>query len=80
MEPRSGMWVKQKKTGRLGIVSAYGPTWWEAYYVDGGTGDYTYPEHDKLRAIKDQSQTIGAFLENAPFEKRQMLDDIRAGQ
>lgn len=25
-----------------------------------------YPEHDKLSAVKDQSQTIGAFLEWMP--------------
>lgn len=25
-----------------------------------------YPEHDKLRAIKERSQPIGNFLENTP--------------
>lgn len=28
-----------------------------------------YPEHDKLSAIKDKSQSIGEFLEWLDFEK-----------
>lgn len=34
-----------------------------------------YPEHDKLQAISDKSQTIGEFLDWVRFEKDFILAD-----
>ena len=37
--------------------------------------DEKYPEHAKLMAVRDQSQAVGEFLDNAGFVLAEWFDD-----
>jgi hypothetical protein len=39
-----------------------------------------YPEHDKLSAVKDKSQTIGEFLEWLDYEKNYSVCSLTEGR
>lgn len=41
---------------------------------DKPTGEHPYPEHLKLRAVKDQSQTIGQFIDWLMHEREPAVE------